>query len=240
MPLSAYSRLDPVPVRETIVRLANRVAERFPQSGLSRVTAELVEVAVKNEEILNRLRRPIWWVRAFTIAGIVAVVAVIAWALLQIEVGEENGRPGFADLVQAVEAATNELIFLAIALFFLTSLESRFKRRVALQMLHRLRSIAHVVDMHQLTKDPEQVLHRDIPTPSSPARTLGRHDLARYLEYCSETLALISKLAALHNENIQDAVILEAVNDIESLTDGLSRKVWQKITILDIAAAETA
>jgi len=47
--------------------------------------------------------------------------------------------------------------------------------------------------------------------------------------------ALTSKLAALHAQHRQDPVVLDAVNDIESLTADLSRKIWQKITILDMA-----
>jgi hypothetical protein len=35
---------------------------------------------------------------------------------------------------------------------------------------------------------------------------------------------------------VRDPVVLEAVNDIESLTSGLSGQVWQKIAILDAAA----
>ena len=46
------------------------------------------------------------------------------------------------------------------------------KRKTALAMLHRLRSIAHVVDMHQLTKDPEHAM-REVPrTASSPVRAM--------------------------------------------------------------------
>jgi hypothetical protein len=33
----------------------------------------------------------------------------------------------------------------------------------------------------------------------------------------------------------QDPVVLAAVNDIEVLTSNLSRKIWQKIAILDVA-----
>jgi hypothetical protein len=102
-------------------------------------------------------------------------------------------------------------------------------------MLHRLRSIAHIVDMHQLTKDPELALHRVEATASSPSRTLSRTQLPRYLDYCSELLALTSKLAALHAQNLNDAVVLSAVNDIEALTADLSRKIWQKISILATA-----
>jgi hypothetical protein len=99
--------------------------------------------------------------------------------------------------------------------------------------LHELRSLAHVVDMHQLTKDPQSVLSGRYDTASSPARTLNRYELARYLDYCSELLSLSSKLAALHVQYLNDHVVLDAVNDIESLASSLSNKMWQKIMILD-------
>jgi hypothetical protein len=59
-------------------------------------------------------------------------------------------------------------------------------------MLHRLRSIAHVVDMHQLTKDPDFALRSTAPTAASPERTLSQSELARYLDYCSELLASVA------------------------------------------------
>ena len=46
-------------------------------------------------------------------------------------------------------------------------------------------------------------------------------------------LALLSKLAALHTQHFNDPVTLEAVNDVENLTQGLARTIWQKIMILD-------
>lgn len=70
-------------------------------------------------------------------------------------------------------------------------------------------------------------------TPSSPTRTLTPGQLARYLDYCSEMLSLLSKLAALCAQRFNDPVTLAAVNELEALTNGLSRKVWQKIMILD-------
>jgi len=124
---------------------------------------------------------------------------------------------------------------LSLALLFLISLETKVKRRTALRMLHRLRSIAHVVDMHQLTKDPDQAVRSTPPTDASPERTLIQAQLGRYLDYCSELLALVSKLAAVLAQHQQDPVVLGAVNDIEVLTSSLSRKIWQKITILEIA-----
>ena len=93
---------------------------------------------------------------------------------------------------------------LSLALLFLISLETKVKRRTALRMLHRLRSIAHVVDMHQLTKDPDQAVRSTPPTDASPERTLIQAQLGRYLDYCSELLALVSKLAAVLAQHQQD------------------------------------
>ena len=62
---------------------------------------------------------------------------------------------------------------------------------------------------------------------------MTRFELSRYLNYCSELLSLVGKVASLHAQDLRDPVILAAVNDVESLTVGLSRKIWQKIAILD-------
>jgi hypothetical protein len=97
--------------------------------------------------------------------------------------------------------------------------------------VHRLRALAHVVDMHQLTKDPT-VLLGSHKTASSPERTMTQFELTRYLDYCAEMLSLIGKLAALYGERMRDGVAIDAVNDIENLITGLGRKIWQKITII--------
>ena len=62
---------------------------------------------------------------------------------------------------------------------------------------------------------------------------MSKFEVTRYLDYCSEMLSLISKLAALYAQNLPDAVVIDAVNDIEELTTNLSSKIWQKITIID-------
>lgn len=38
---------------------------------------------------------------------------------------------------------------------------------------------------------------------------------------------------ALKPENLKVGVVLAAVNEIENLTTGLSRKIWQKLMILE-------
>ncbi len=93
--------------------------------------------------------------------------------------------------------------------------------------------------MHQLTKDPERVLVRTKDTPSSPKQELTSGELTRYLDYCSEMLSLIGKLAALYVQQFDDPVALAAVNDVEQLTNGLSRKIWQKISIVNAARSHS-
>ena len=144
-------------------------------------------------------------------------------------------------MLQTTAALVDALILLAIGILFFWTLEERAKRSQSLRALHELRSVAHVIDMHQLTKDPESIAGpQALDTPSSPARDLSRFELTRYLDYCSELLAITSKLAALHAQHLRDPVVLAAVRDIESLTGDLSGKIWQKLTILDVVAPEAA
>jgi hypothetical protein len=126
----------------------------------------------------------------------------------------------------------NLLILFGGAAWFLLTLEERVKRQRALDAFYRLRSLAHIIDMHQLTKDPTIVLQGAHPTAASPQRSMTQFELTRYLDYCAEMLALIGKLAALYAEHMRDGVVIDAVNDIENLTSGLGRKIWQKITII--------
>jgi len=87
--------------------------------------------------------------------------------------------------------------------------------------------------MHQLTKDPDQIFSAMPDTASSPQRTMTPEQLGRYLDYCSEMLSITSKLAALLVQRFSDSLILDAVNDIETLATGLSGKIWQKIRLID-------
>ena len=60
--------------------------------------------------------------------------------------------------------------------------------------------------------------------------------MSRYLDYCSELLALTGKLAALYAQAVPDEGVAQAVTDIELLGSSLSRKIWQKISLIDTTA----
>jgi hypothetical protein len=226
-----YRQLDDARIIETLERLGDRIRERFPGSSLSRVSEELLSVAREAASQVAYLQRPNWPIRIGVALAIVAMLGLVATAVARMRI--DGAAAEWPDFVQGIEAAINDVVFLGIAIFFLLTIETRIKRRRALRALHELRSIAHVVDMHQLTKDPEQLLSNPPATASSPVRTMSRIELGRYLDYCTELLSVTSKIAALFIERFDDPVTLAAVNEIESLTSGLSRKIWQKITLLN-------
>src|SRR5262249_6862739 len=151
-----------------------------------------------------------------------------AWKL-NVQVGSAEVFSFF----QGVNAAMNLTVLVGAALLFATTLDDRIKRRRSLRELHVFRSIAHVIDMHQLTKDPTSLLGEGPATEASPERTMNKFELTRYLDYCSEMLSLTSKLAALYAQVLPDAVVIDAVNEIENLTANFSRKIWQKISIVE-------
>jgi hypothetical protein len=225
-----HRALDPDAVASTIEKLCLRVETRFPGSGLARVCRELEGIARRTAETTAWIARPILALRlavgllpALLLAGLAVSVAS-----LRLRLTPES----LTELVQGLESGINDVIFVGAFLFFLVTLETRVKRRRALRAIHELRSIAHVIDMHQLTKDPEWVLDRGRETGVIPPRTMSRFELSRYLDYCSEALSLTGKVAALYVRDFDDPVALQAVNEVEDLTTGLSRKVWQKLSIL--------
>lgn len=230
---------------ERIVRsleeLEARIRDRFPTRGLPDLCGELADVSRETARRVEAARRPYHLLRI----GVVAVIALAAygvWRVVELSgagLGElmvpaVEASP--LDLMQAIESAVNLAILAALACWFLVSLETRLTRQSVLSHLHELRSLAHVVDMHQLTKDPVSIRNPDLRLSTSPERDLTLGELSRYLDYCVEMLSLIGKLAALYAEHTQDAQVIDASNDIEDLTTNLSRKIWQKIMLTGAAA----
>ncbi len=234
----SFRTLDATHIIATIERLNHRIEERFPGAGLSGVGRDLFGLARECAREAESLGVPNWPVRVGIATAVLLMTVVLVAAISGIATGlaSSTAVSGLSDFVQGVEAGINDLVFLGIAIYFLASIEGRLKRRVALRRIHQLRSIAHIVDMHQLTKDPEYLTVPREDTASSPPRTMSRAELGRYLDYCSELLSLTGKIGALFVQHMDDAVVLQAVNEIEDLTNGLSRKIWQKITLLERAA----
>jgi hypothetical protein len=231
---AAPFQLDSERIVETVHVLSKRIHERFPGAGLHTVCRHLLEIARQAKLRAQQIAEPITWVRVLSgmIILVIALAFVATLVLIVRGLVDESRALGTADVVQMLDAAFNSLLLIGATVVFLITLETRIKRRRALKALHELRAIAHVIDMHQLTKDPERVAATGSDTQSSPKRTMTAFELSRYLDYSSEMLSLTGKIAALYAQKFDDANVVAAVNDIEDLTSGLSRKIWQKIMIL--------
>lgn len=228
-----YRSLDSAKIVATLEKLEQRVSERFPTAGLAKVCAELTQIARENERRARMLARPNYLLRLLSAVVILSGLALIGYVATQIEVKRDT--ESIFSTLQGIEAGLNIILVAGATAIFLATLEGRWKRQQALGDLDELRSIIHVIDMHQLTKDPASSLAE--ATASSPLRTMTPQQLVRYLDYCSEMLSMAAKVAAVYAQSTKDPVVVAASSDLQQITSNLSAKVWQKITIAQSGAA---
>lgn len=226
-----YRQLKSEKIIETISILNRRIKERFPNSELTKVCRELQLITEESHDKIVWIKKPNYLLR-FSIIGLLLLIFSITMTLIP-SIKEHEQVWELADFVQSLDAIAGVLIVLGFIGIFFFNFEKRIKSQRAIKTLHALRAIAHVIDMHQLTKDPHRVLKSIIPTKSSPKLDMDAHDLTRYFDYCSEMLSLVGKVAALYGQDLKDTTSLLIVNDIETMTAGFSRKIWQKIMIVN-------
>lgn len=208
---------------ETAVGLAARIQGRFVDAGLSKVASTLVEICRAAGQRAEEIQRPIWWLRITLIA--LAVVVFGALALLIGLTFHFSDHP-VEMITQVVQYAGGALAYLGAGVWGLVTLETTLKRYRAIEAIHELRSVAHIIDMHQLAKAPDADNRAgEVPLDSEMMR--------RYLQYCTELLAILSKIGQLYVQNFPDGTTLATVDQFENLATGLSQKIWQKITILE-------
>ena len=227
-----YHTLKPDRLIETQDKLAQRIARRFPDAGLCQVAAELLQMAREAGVRAEQIRRPNWLLRVAVLLlalGALGLGLRLATSLeVKSDLKDAMGLFGF------VEAVLRTCFFFGAAVLFLVSLEVRLRRRRALKALHELRAMAHVVDMHQVAKDPEGLMRGQPPGPDVPRQTTKTpEDLNRYLSYCNELLSIISKVAALYVQDFPDAPTVAAADQVEGLCSGLSQRIWEKLMVLD-------
>lgn len=236
-----YSELSAQSIIKTLRTLQMRIDERFPEAGLGKVCAEVLAAAEAADARSRRLARPYYGLRILWVLAGVAVLVLVTflgmWLTREFAPPADGAptlfqeRRGLA-LFEGLEPAINVFILLGAGLFMMARSEESLRRSAILKALHELRSLTHVVDMHQLTKDPTAILGGHRRTQHSPKREMTEFELTRYLDYCAEMLSLIGKISALYVRQVDDGVVIDAVNDIENLTTNLSRKIWQKIMII--------
>ena len=225
-----YKTLDPDLIIATLTQLQQRIQERFPGAGLGGVCRELVEAARESKSRMARISRPNYALRVISLLAMAVGLIMLAYIGTIIEV--KRDAENLYGVLQGFDSAFNIVVLMGAGALFLSGLEARWKRGQALEHLHELRSIIHVVDMHQLTKDPSRVSTVGVATPNSPQRPLTPFELSRYLDYCSELLSLSAKVAALYAQGTKDPVVIETASDLGQITSNLSGKIWQKIMMV--------
>ncbi len=225
-----YHHLDIDKIVSTILETHKRIKEAFPESSLLKVSGELCDIANNLEQRADSIVKPLSRVRI----AVSFIIAVVIFGLVMAVCNFDPPKDGITldQFIQVLEAGINDVVLIGAAIFFLVTYETRIRRERALKLIHELRSLAHVIDMHQLTKDPEGVLSGDRRASSLADPEMSLTDLNRYLDFCSEMLSLLGKIAALYVQDFNDAVVIGVVNEIENLTTNLTRKIWQKIMIV--------
>ena len=220
-------------VGATVAQLERRIHARFGERGLTKAVRDLGQlvtlVRAEADHSRTRLRTR---TRICRTVGVVTTGATLFVLIVSLRSAVTDGLARPVDWVPLIESVINDLVFAAIAVLFLWAIPERLERRSLLGLLHRLRSLSHVIDMHQLSKDPEQVTANYVPTQESTRHGLGADQLHHYLNYCSEMLSLTAKTAALCGEHTADSVVPDTISTIETLTTELSNKIWQKISLL--------
>ena len=225
-----YRSINPDHLISTVEKLERRIKERFPGCGLSKVCAELSEIARESRQKVATASEPNIPLRIGVVLFFLIGLTLLAYVATNLDVKSDS--ESLYGVLEGIDAAVNTLIVSGAGIYFLSTLEGRWHRELALNDLHELRSIVHVIDMHQLTKDPSRASTVGTSTPSSPQRIMTPFELSRYLDYCSEMLSLAAKIAALYAQGTRDPLIIETASDLGQITSNISSKIWQKITLV--------
>jgi hypothetical protein len=223
-----YHEIRSKEIIATVDYIAHTIKERFPDSALAKIAREIYESSKKMDSNVDRILKPRPWLRVLSIVlTLLLVLFGMALIFLSFRMVIYNLKEvaSTADFLQGIDSVMSALVLLGGALFFLITGEQKIRRRQTLHHLNELRAVAHVIDLHQLKKDPAIV---------NKEQKLSQQRTAEYLDYCSDLLSIIGKMAAYYEKNIEDNEVREAAEGVENLTTGLSRKIWQKIMITQL------
>ena len=218
-------------IEKTIKRLSVRIKERFPNSGLGKTCDDFHLFTSESKKHINWISKPIVLIRAITYSciGVFSILLIYGLTLTNLKL-----KNSFTDLITVAEASLNNIVLLGAAFFFIFTLENRIKRVRAIKYLNEIKGFAHVVDMYQLTKNPQLIGREKKNTEHSPKREMTKFEMQRYLDYSSEFLSLIGKVAALYSQHLPDEVVAQTSSEIQNLCSDTSNKIWQKMIILSM------
>lgn len=221
IPPRVSDRLDPDRLELKIREVAARTRRAFPDRGLPDRLDDLAEMARDAAALAEQVkgRSPLdFLLPAFVMLLLLGITGGIATtAHFRIDVPDS-----ILDVVEPLDAAVNLGILLLTFGFLIYRILVERRRSRLLAMVHRIRSLVHLLDMIQLTKNLE-------PSEEAP---LPLDDRIRYLDFCSQTASLAGKCAALLIANHPDPAVVSAVTEVEMVCAGIAQKIWAKIAVL--------
>ena len=225
-----YREIDPEKLVQTARKLSEGVSNEFPGSGLAALADE---VAALSRETVCRVTffvRPNWLLRIGV--GFLVLLGVIGPFLFYRLIRFSEEVKSLSEFMEATDAGLHMLLVLGGGVAFLITFESRIRRNRALAAIAEFRSLAHLIDLHQINKDPG-IDSKPLADGVQDRRAVkSDEELGRYLDCCCDLLSVVGKLAAFYAQYLRDRVVLDAVNEIEHLTNQLSSKLWLKILIV--------
>lgn len=217
-------RLIDTELHKTLNSIRDRLFKLFPNAGLVKTCSSLCDVAGESEIIVSWIKKPNYYIRISSYMVILFLIIPIIQTFRSLNIQTKDIN--VADFFQMIDAGFNTIILIGATILALTSYEVKQKRKRIIKAINQLRCIAHIIDAHQISKDPLTI--SDIDTKVSYDEYL----LVRYLDSCSDMLSIISKIGFLYAQDFNDHEALNASNDLEGLTTGISQKIWQKIRVI--------
>jgi len=213
---------------ETMSSIKNKIITTYPNSNLNKVSKNLLHLS---EDIVEKSDRPDHKNTILKITSLFLAVCILSILIYFLKGLILKFPKDFITFVSLLEASLASSVFIGATIFYLNNIETKYKRKKALDIIDKLRSLSHIIDMHQLNKDPSDFLIVNSYKKVSHNYST-KESLSKYYDFCSELLSMINKLAAYYIQNLDDHEVREAVDQIEILTTNLSQKIWQKNMIL--------
>ena len=232
--MSRFRKIDVTQIVSTAERLLRRSRERFPEAGLNELLSELLETSEASHGAVAKASRPAWWLRVILVACLVGFTSFLLWVSRLVRSSDDIMN--VTVLVQTIWACVELLAVFGGSVVVMFSAEGKLRRRPLIKILSELRSLAHIIDLHQMPLLPPDLRSSLPPTASSPVSgsSMEAALLARYLGYSVEALGLVGLLSAYCAQDVSDQKVLDLAEQTENLALGLSQKITNKIGMVDI------
>jgi hypothetical protein len=212
-PTNKNRKLRPDKLIATSLELATWIRKEHPSAHLSDVADDVYALTTEAVAKAERIRRPMYWLRLLLTLAFAGLAYGVYWHYTH------HSEKEFMDLLNSLKPLG---VFAGSAVIFVITLETRVKRWKALKAIHELQSVVHIIDMHQLGKDPMIEKFRDDPDGVEVK-------MEQYLHCCTALIAIVSKIGQLYLDHFYDASATTAVNEFEAVATGTSQKIWSKI-----------